>query len=578
MAYENFYEGADSNLNPGSDNVYAGKFKVVSGVIGGTTSVQTANQIQEVNNLLNTGMKAIEVSTIDPSVFEMIPKEHFKEINNLAKLNNAEITLHAPLIDPQGFSQQGWSEQNREANERQMAAAVLRAHELSPNKPIPVTFHASGSMSSGVPGIELTPTKLVNPELLTEEEKRNKPYTIVTENYAVNQETGELQKLKRDIRYDPGEGKRIWTAETQLKAINSTDWINRLTNVETHLKQADEAMASGGGNMMRAGLFLNDAETSFRTLFDRAAKHGTEKSKQVLNEISNSWKEFSESHPNLERPEEMHMQAQLLTESIHKLSNLGGEVKLFKPVEEFAREKAGKTFSNVAFEAWSKYKDSAPIISIENPPAGMAISSAADLKALIEESRKQLAKKLMEKEGKSSDEAKRIAEGMIGATWDTSHISMIRKQGFGADQLVKEAETIAPFVKHVHLNDNFGYTHTDLPFGMGNVPMKEVVEKLQARGAKDKKMILEGGGFFQHFKTSPHSMMLEATNSPLYSSYAQPTWKRMYGTMGNYSSGYGSFLPEQHQSTYGGGFSGLPTELGGSNPGRQSRFSGTPNQ
>jgi hypothetical protein len=48
----------------------------------------------------------------------------------------------------------------------------------------------------------------------------------------------------------------------------------------------------------------------------------------------------------------------------------------------------------------------------------------------------------------------------------------------------------------------------------------------------------------------------------------------MYGA---YFSGYGATLPEQHFSMYGGGFSSLPTELGGQVPGTGGRrFAGTP--
>ena len=48
--------------------------------------------------------------------------------------------------------------------------------------------------------------------------------------------------------------------------------------------------------------------------------------------------------------------------------------------------------------------------------------------------------------------------------------------------------------------------------------------------------------------------------------------------MGNYfMSTYGEMSPEVHHSIYGAGFSGLPSEVGGNIPGRQSRFSNTPN-
>ena len=132
VSKEYFYPGTDSSLEPGTDTTYIGK--VAAGKIGGTTSVQTANQVQEVTNLLNTGMKAVELSTIQPEIFDMIPSKHLKEVNRLTKLTGSEVTLHAPMIEPSGFTQQGWSEQNREEAERQLKEVVLRANELSPDR------------------------------------------------------------------------------------------------------------------------------------------------------------------------------------------------------------------------------------------------------------------------------------------------------------------------------------------------------------------------------------------------------------------------------------------------------------
>jgi len=87
----------------------------------------------------------------------MINSEPFK---SLTKLTNADITLHAPIIEPSGFTQQGgWSEQNRELAERQLTNTVIRAHTLSPDKPMPITMHASG-----IPGTEKMPVEIIGKE------------------------------------------------------------------------------------------------------------------------------------------------------------------------------------------------------------------------------------------------------------------------------------------------------------------------------------------------------------------------------------------------------------------------------
>jgi hypothetical protein len=566
MAYEYFYQGRKSALEPIKSTVYTGA-NIAQGAIGGTTSIQTANQLQEVSNLLNTGMKTIEVSTVNPEVFDMIPKQHLQEINRLAKLTNAETTMHAPMIEPSGFTQQGWNEQNRELSERQLKDVVIRAHELSPNKPMPITIH-----SSGIPGTEMMPTNMLKKELLTDEER--KMGAVPTQMIAVNQETGELIPMRREIKYEMTGEKEVWTPEQQLNSANHTEWIQKLTSLEFYKKEADESMEKGA-DPLRAQLFLNNVQTSLRPLFERAAKYGDDRTKGVLKEISKEWQEYgaSEEKSKLTDVEKLHLRSALIGETIHKMAKVPG-FNLYKPVEEFAIDKASETFSNVAFEAWKKFGNKAPIISVENPPYGFAVSTAKDLKNLIEKSREKFIEKAVDK-GMSKSEAERAAENMIGATWDTSHISMMRKQGFKPEELVKETKIIAPVVKHVHLNDNFGGTHTDLPPGMGSVPIGDVMKELKNADFKGKH-IFEGGNFFQHFKTAPHTMVLEAMGSPVYTTSSEQTWQKVYGTQGIYSSGYGPFLPDQHFSMYGAGFSSLPAELGGQAVGKQSRFSGTP--
>ena len=80
-------------------------------------------------------------------------------------------------------------------------------------------------------------------------------------------------------------------------------------------------------------------------------------------------------------------------------------------------------------------------------------------------------------------------------------------------------------------------------------------------------------------KTPPINATLEAFGSPMYLGRAMaPYWNQAASTYGSYFSGYGPFLPEQHFSMYGAGFSGMPVELGGQMPGKASRLSGTPNE
>ena len=176
------------------------------------------------------------------------------------------------------------------------------------------------------------------------------------------------------------------------------------------------------------------------------------------------------------------------------------------------------------------------------------------------------------------DEAEKQAEKLIGATWDVGHINMMRRFGYDKVDIIKQTEAVAPFVKKVHLSDNFGFEHTELPMGMGNVPLKEIMEKIGKEGY-DIKKVIEAGNWWQHFspggKTNPPLVpTLKGLGTQMYS--GAPGWNQIYGTPGGYFIGYGTMLPEQHFSLYGAGFSNLPIELGGQISGKDSRFSGTP--
>ena len=156
--YESIYPGATFLLDPGYE--YIGH-QIPAGEMGATTGIQSANQLKDVNNLLNQGIQTTEVSVINPEIFEMMPKDHLKEIHRLNKLTGAESTLHAPTLDPSGFTQQGWSKANRQVVEKQFTDFVARSQELDPTGNMPVTIHASV-----IPGSEMIPTTgpLIRPE------------------------------------------------------------------------------------------------------------------------------------------------------------------------------------------------------------------------------------------------------------------------------------------------------------------------------------------------------------------------------------------------------------------------------
>ena len=101
--------------------------------------------------------------------------------------------------------------------------------------------------------------------------------------------------------------------------------------------------------------------------------------------------------------------------------------------------------------------------------------------------------------------AKEMAKKLIGVTFDVGHLNLSRAKGYTKENLIKEAEKIREHVKHVHLTDNFGFSDSHLPIGMGNVPVKELLEALGDEGARARK-INEVGGWFSSFQNKPFQL------------------------------------------------------------------------
>jgi len=616
-SYLNFYQGGDYGFKSQEDDFLKMNYRTPVSRIGLTTDARTANQIKAVGDKLNAGAKTVEVSFLQPNVAESIPNQHIDEINRLKKLVGVDLTLHGPLVEPTGVSRQGWDESQRVQAERQMWSALQRARRLG-EKTI-VTFHSS----NGLPEPEM--------RIKNENAKEGEPDEIIKEIMVVNERDGQF------TQFSPKENIMLGEKADPIKALedqNKKAWETALTQVSFHAMQGKNSLESGFHlgkrikdldepelmdiykdsktkdgqeflNILKSKnpetkrlieskidelnhgeIYVKEAYTNLQEQFnkawnatqleiERAEKDSIKKKAQEdLEKLKKYQQEIQNKKEKLQNPENIELLAEEVTKGVNVLNSLSTTPKIFRPLKEFAIDKASDTFSNLAVKAFKEFKEDAPIISIENPPAGMGLSRAEEIKTLIEESRKKFAK-IAEKElGQSKSEAKANAEKLIGATWDVGHINMIRKFGYDEKDLKKQAEKIGKFVKHVHLSDNFGMEHTELPMGMGNVPTKIHMDIIDKYNDKVKK-IIEAADWYQHFQTTPFGETLSAFGSPIYAMNMAPYWSNYPGmSQGGYFSGRG-YNPEIHHSMYGSGFSNLPIELGGQMAGK-SRVSGAP--
>lgn len=613
--YETFYKGqsygfGDKYAESSLGFKYGQSFPTSQFAL--TTRPDTAAQLREVSEKISSGTKAIEVTGISPKVLEAIPEQHLEEIHRLKKLVGTELTLHGPLVEPTGAMENRWDETMRKFAEKTMFSAIERGHKLDPQGNIIVTFHSS----NGLP----------EPETWMKDEKGEAKIVQIG---AVNERTGQIGPLPKPTRDEYT--KTAQDPMQTLKEINERNWKGEFSQLSTEMLRGkdlldettirgDELLKDIGGSkalfeafnfiqtnpekyyemlkewekkdktlartaehiVSRIGYgsdLISDAYFNFKQLFNQAYSatenpEDKQKLENFRNEVAALTEEYKKDRSKI--PE----LAEEINKGIRMLSSLEEPPQAFKPLRQFAIDKASETFSNVALQSYKKFEDTAPIISIENPPTGMGLTRARDIKDLIEASREKFIKKAEEEGILSKEEAKRQAEKLIGATWDVGHINMIRKYGYSEKDILKETELIAPEVKHIHLSDNFGLEHTELPMGMGNVPTKEHMELLEqySKKAGELKKVIETGDWYQHFQTSPFKDTLQAFGSSVYGVAPTPYWHKSADSIGGYFAGYGNILPDVHFATYGGGFSGLPTELGGTLPGAggRARFGGAP--
>lgn len=638
-SYEGFYDGGDSVFNFDYGNLTG--YNMSAAKLGFPGSPQTADQLGDAIKAIKHGTKVFEVEMLQPDIAETIPRQHFAEMRALMKLTGVKPSVHGPMIDAAGFDEKGnWGNGfGREDAERRMFGTMEKAAMLDNEGNVPVVFHSS----AGAPGAEFRPGK----------EEWGEKEAVMQRGAMINRETGVAQAIKREYKFRPGydteksyavdksgrlkeiEGAPagvLFDAEGAVDAANLGDWEEKLMGVAQMSKHAEEIIGSAPLNlgeyedavivgknkivdyktgkelpvfdaekgqeasfnkMRKAGLFLENAELSFKGAFHQAYKYGDDDQKKALKELSEDYSEklkaSSEIIPlgkksagiSVWSPVRRH---NLLDEFVNKLKhitdpNYGGKVpEIFQESNAFAMSKAAETFGNLAIKSYDKLGgNKAPVLAIEPFHPGSGLASTDDMIKLVKKSRDNFARQLVKDKGLSDSKAKSVAEKKIGVTWDVGHINLIKKHGFTDEDIVEQTKKIAPMVKHVHLTDNFGHADTHLVPGMGNTPIKKILEELEKAGRFDEmKKITEAGAFVQHFKKLPHSMTLAAMGSGIYGMKAGPAWDQAVDMQGAYFGGYGTLNPQTHHSYFGAGFTTMPVELGGMMPGSDSRFGGTP--
>lgn len=519
------------------------EFYVETGMLGATTSPQSANQIQEATSRLNAGVKHIELELISPELFDSIPKQHFKEMKRMADLTDASINIHAPAqMDLAGFGtgkgDEQWSESQRKSVEENMKHMMDRGMDLGENTI--VNFHSSGGVKAfewQAEGVKMGDEKEHPPD--------DKRKMFVIDQIDSRHQVTPLEYEEKEYFGHP----QTWTPEDRRVMMNKSSWdgeklqlfnyekekaeINdRLRDVDAQigpLKMGagkgvltkDEERQLGGlldqkrvmdGHISEINVHmdtqLQDLHDKFSryapkeevTAFNKKNGKGYEqliKMAKKENEFKKDWNNFSEIYKDDEKKvnklvgkygekfvnsqigKDREKHKQEMRQSYLNAVQAMPTPEKFVSTDSFAKKNMSETVSNAALDAYKKWGEKAPVIAIENVYPDWTLGRADSLRKAIEESREKFAKKLVKKNSLSKSKAKEVSEKLIGATWDIGHITQLRKYGYSDKQIAEEAKKIAPVVKHIHVTDNFGFQDSHIAPGQGTVPIKKQLDKLR---------------------------------------------------------------------------------------------------
>lgn len=362
-------------------------------------------------------------------------------------------------------------------------------------------------------------------------------------------------------------------------------------------------------NSMSATIFdkfnkWTDKEDREKFYENKEMKNYRDEFKKIDNQLLEVTNEFNEKIREAESKEEkekLEKDARMIQQAILGRKNdimVSAVSKMpapdiWKPTEGFAQEKLAETVSSAIITFAKEHPDfdlsKAPVLAIENWHPNTPMGRAESLKEAVHMAREKFAEKLTSDKdfkGKySKKDADKLAEKLIGATWDMGHINFLRKSGYSEEELkkkvIEETQKIADVVKHLHITDNFGFSDAHLPPGMGNVPVADIMETLKKAGFEGLG-VAELGGYINEFGVNPYQRVIEHFDNPMYSENAMEGG--MYKSIPKYWQGSNYYqdpfveFPQQHFNLYSSSFTTLPKTFGGQVGGEKSRFSDTPNQ
>jgi len=518
----------------------------------GTTMAPDTYPLQELQAKIRQGVAKLEIafSGAGKSGFggrgstpEVLGRKEREEFRELARVNDINVSTHATFGKQglSGLTQQGFSDEEAQKTLKEINKAIEFAATATQGGA--VVFHAGEwqrpIMDAGVK----------NPDKVPESQRKFKEYDteyIKAPIYLADEKTGQIQALNREMKfYFPEEEFDKKTGMNYIKKgedgkyiIKELEFDKAVEHIKNKHKDTKDFDKKTDAEVIMYGL----REQQLRESEGQALRfsEGIDEIKKALQKIavqreneekiwdataeSDRWR-LMEPEPNRYarlageyiprkdalKLEEERLKQQLIgnqstvASALEQQKKILSEMNRFKPIEEVGIKKTADTLAKAGIKAMmetdlhKKELKEAIYIAPENLFPDFYGSHADEMIRIVEESRKDMVKKLVARNYSESD-AKQKAETHIRATLDTGHLNEWRQHFKGSEKEFKKwyLDQVQKMVDkkilgHIHLTDNWGYDDEHLTPGQGNTPNKEVFKMLEKAGFKD--FITEVGSF-----------------------------------------------------------------------------------
>lgn len=552
-------------------------------------SIGERNQLEEFSKVLRSGARMVEVDIAsvyglmreEGNAADTISKTEREAIANLAKVNDVDLSVHAPWA--LNFSSLNPESGKKDAAyghlvENEIGAALQFADDIGKKmgrKNMPVIFHASSDNFSD-------PDRNLIYSVYDTEEKK----VLQVPSQEIDLGVGSLnlsdpseRKLKAEKAFSEIYGDELYNKIFGNKNNKSLGLVSDEGKVILKPEGAFEfqkAKFSQQFAQERSSISLNLRNLEYQRL-DALRRMGAAKASSNRKELEEAQKDLEDSESMIKNIKEKREELKIQEKNI---------ATKFVPYDEIAPKLAAEGITKAAMFSY-KNTESKPIVLVENPMSpNMSLSNPKDTAEAVKIARQNFAEELQQKEHISRGEAERISSELIGINLDVGHVNVFKsyinpKTGklYSDKDVVEMSKSAADYLKRYHLNDNMGNKDNHLPLGQGNAPVKEIYDAMMEKGL-DVPAIMEVFGGLGGLESGT-IQSLQYMGAPIYGNVPYVSLPSYLGQpyssiVGDYSS-YSNLGLKQDLFSYGGFSNIFPAAGGGymENKGNQG-FSGAP--